>query len=230
MSSRSVLKAAALVMAISVLIIVTRVLPVASWLEAVVAWTSGLGLWGIATLVAVYMVAAVLFVPGSLLTLGAGAVFGLAWGTLAASLGGTLGAGAAFLTGRHVARSRVVRWLGSNPRFASIDTAVASEGGKIVLLTRLSPIFPYNLLNYLFGLTKVGFWKFLLASWAGMLPATFLYVYAGFAGRVAAQTAAGEPPVEGGTLILWGVGLAATAALSYYLTRMARRTLRGHSA
>src|SRR2546425_2602123 len=200
-------------------------LPLRAWLDGVVAWASGTGIAGVAVFAAVYVVAAVLFLPGSVLTLGAGAVFGLLWGTVAVSVGATLGAGAAFLIGRYLARDRVARWAVANPRFAAIDAAVGREGGRIVLLTRLSPFFPYNLLNYLFGLTRVGFWTYLLASWIGMIPGTLLYVYLGFAGRAAAQAVAAPGIGNAWELVFWGVGLAATVLLTFYLTRLARRAL-----
>jgi uncharacterized membrane protein YdjX (TVP38/TMEM64 family) len=152
-------------------------------------------------------------------------VFGLFWGTIAVSVGSTLGAAAAFLVGRYLARERVARWAAENPKFAAIDAAVGRAGGRIVLLTRLSPIFPYNLLNYLFGVTRVGFWPFLFCSWAGMFPGTVLYVYLGVAGRATAQAAAGPGVGNGWEVIFWSVGLAATALLTYLLTRLARRAL-----
>jgi len=207
------------------LLLLARRLPLEDLAGRFVVWASGTGTPGLIVFALIYMIGAVLFLPGSLLTLAAGAVFGLLRGTVAVSVGATLGAGAAFLVGRYLARDRVARWAEENPRFAALDAAVGREGGKIVFLTRLSPLFPYNLLNYLFGLTRVGFWTYLLASWLGMLPGTFLYVYLGFAGRAIARTAAG-PGV--GTLwegIFWGVGLAATALLTYTVTRLARRAL-----
>ncbi|HET9481516.1 MAG TPA: VTT domain-containing protein, partial [Candidatus Polarisedimenticolia bacterium] len=112
---------------------------------------------------------------------------------------------------------------------AAVDAAVRREGGKIVLLMRLSPVFPFNLLNYMFGLTGVGFWRYLLASWAGMLPATFLYVQLGFAGRVAAGAATTDEGVQMSTALIWGAGLVATALLTWYLTRLASRALKAAS-
>ena len=219
------LKLLLLVAAVVLLLLAVRLLPLRAWLDGVVAWASGTGIAGVAVFAAVYVVAAVLFLPGSVLTLGAGAVFGLLWGTVAVSVGATLGAGAAFLIGRYLARDRVARWAVANPRFAAIDAAVGREGGRIVLLTRLSPFFPYNLLNYLFGLTRVGFWTYLLASWIGMIPGTLLYVYLGFAGRAAAQAVAAPGIGNAWELVFWGVGLAATVLLTFYLTRLARRAL-----
>jgi len=200
-------------------------LPVRFWFGEVLDWFSGTGILGVGVFVLVYVVAAVLFLPGSVLTLGAGAVFGLVRGSLAVSTGATLGAGAAFLIGRYLARERVDRWARDNPKFAAIDAAVGREGGKIVLLTRLSPLLPYNLLNYLFGLTAVGFWRYLLASWVGMIPGTLLYVYLGFAGRTLLQTASGPGVGNSWEASYWAAGLALTALLTYYLTRLARRAL-----
>ncbi len=202
-----------------------RLLPIQDYLERFLDWASGTGYPGMAVFVLVYVVAAVCFLPGSVLTLGAGAIFGLAWGTAVVSVGSTLGAAFAFLTGRYLARERVARWAGENPRFAAVDTAVGRAGGRIVLLTRLSPLFPYNLLNYLFGLTRIGFWSYLLASWIGMLPGTILYVYLGVAGRAVAQAAVGPGIGNGWEALFWGVGLGATVLLTYTVTRLARRAL-----
>ena len=202
-----------------------RLLPARDWLDRFLDWASGTGYTGMAVFTLLYVIGALLFVPGSILTVGAGAIFGLAWGTAAVSVGSTLGAGVAFLVGRYLAREHVARWAGENPKFAAIDAAVGRAGGRIVLLTRLSPLFPYNLLNYLFGLTRVGFWSFLVASWLGMLPGTVLYVYLGVAGRAAALASVGPGIGNAWEAIFWGVGLAATALLTYFLTRLARRAL-----
>ena len=208
-----------------VLTVMWWTLPLEAWLRRFVIWASGTGIAGLVAFALFYMIAAVLFLPGSLLTLGAGAVFGLWRGTLVVSAGATLGAAAAFLIARYLARKSVALWAQENPGFAALDQAVGREGGKIVFLVRLSPLFPYNLVNYLFGLTRVGFFPYLLASWLGMLPGTILYVYLGFAGRalVGATTGPGVGSLWEG--IFWGVGLASTLLLTVYLTRLARRAL-----
>ncbi len=126
-----------------------------------------------------YAVACVAFVPGSLLTPGAGAVFGPVVGSVCASLGSTAGASLAFLVGRFVARDAVARRIAGNPRFRAVDDAIAREGWKIVLLLRLSPLFPFVFLNYALGLTRVRFRDYVVASWIGMMPGTVLYVYLG---------------------------------------------------
>jgi len=219
--SKALLAAAVLLLAFLLL----RLLPVKEILERAVRWACGTGTPGLVAFAFITMIAAVLFLPGSVLTTAAGVLFGLKNGTIVVSAGATLGAGASFLIARYLARDRVARWAAENPRFASLDAAVGKEGWKIVFLTRLSPIFPYNLLNYLFGLTKVGFWPYLLASWVGMLPGTILYVYFGFAGRAVAANADGPGIGNLWEVIFWGIGLVATALLTFYVARLARRAL-----
>ena len=132
----------------------------------------------------------------------------------------------AFWLGRTLARSLIEKRLAGNPRFRALDQAVAAGGFKIVLLTRLSPLFPFTLLNYAFGLTKVRFRDYLLASWIGMLPGTVMYIYLGSTVKELADVAAGN--VEGGPArrVLFFVGLAATVVVTVYVTRLARRALR----
>jgi uncharacterized membrane protein YdjX (TVP38/TMEM64 family) len=189
------------------------------------AWVDGLGAWGPLVFVLGYMVATVAFVPASLLTLGAGAIFGLALGTVLVLAGATLGASAAFLVARHLARGAVERRMAGNARFAAIDWAIGREGWKIVLLLRLSPAFPFNLLNYALGLTRVGFADFLLAS-VGMVPATIVYVYSGKVAGDVARLAAGAGVERGpGYYAVLGLGLAAAVAATAYVARVARRAL-----
>lgn len=189
------------------------------------AWVESLGVWGPIVFILGYLLATVAFVPGSLLTLAAGAIFGLVKGTLYVFLGAAAGTAVAFLVARYLARSAVERRLEKNERFRAIDGAVAKSGLKIVFLLRLSPAFPYNLLNYALGLTSVRFRDYLLASF-GMLPATFLYVYYGkVIGSLAALS--GGETIEGGAekWVLIGVGLVATIAVTAVVTRIARRAL-----
>jgi uncharacterized membrane protein YdjX (TVP38/TMEM64 family) len=189
------------------------------------AWVDSLGVWGPAVFVIGYVVATVAFVPGSLLTLGAGAIFGLVQGTLLVLVGATLGASAAFLVSRYLARGAVERRLAGNPRFAAIDRAVGEQGRRIVLLLRLSPVFPFNLLNYALGLTRVRFADFVAAS-VGMLPGTLLYVYYGkVAGDVARVAGGAAVPRGPGYYTVLGLGLAATVLVTTLVTRTARRAL-----
>ncbi|MFO7962973.1 MAG: TVP38/TMEM64 family protein [Desulfobacterales bacterium] len=209
-----------------VILALVWILPVNRYLAALLNWTEGLGFWGPLVVILTYITATVLFLPGSVLTLGSGFLFGVLMGTVWASIGSTLGAAAAFLVGRTVARDRVAKKISGRPKFGAIDEAVGEEGAKIVFLTRLSPVFPFNLLNYAFGLTRVSFRHYFFASWIGMLPGTLMYVYLGSAARSLAQIAAGR--VEGGTAqrIFFWMGLAATVVVAVLVTRIARRALK----
>jgi uncharacterized membrane protein YdjX (TVP38/TMEM64 family) len=211
---------------LAAIVVGLRFLPVAAWLADLNEFLLRLGPWGVGLFAIVYALAAVLFVPGSALTIGAGVVYGLGWGFVAVSAGSTLGATLAFLVARYLARERVEGWAATNPRFAAIDQAVGREGWKIVLLTRLSPVFPFNLLNYLYGLTRVRLGAYVLASWLGMMPGTLLYVYLGFAGREVAQAATGSSGRSPAEYAVWTIGLIATLAVTLYVTRLARRALR----
>jgi uncharacterized membrane protein YdjX (TVP38/TMEM64 family) len=170
-------------------------------------------------------VACVLFVPGSVLTLGAGFLFGVIRGTIAVSIGSVLGATAAFVIGRTLLRGWIEKRVAAYPRFQAIDRAVGKEGFKIVLLLRLSPVFPFNLLNYAFGLTNVRLWQYVLASWIGMLPATLMYVYLGSALKSLADVAASAP--KGGTpqMVFFVAGLVMTVVATVVVTRVAKRAL-----
>jgi uncharacterized membrane protein YdjX (TVP38/TMEM64 family) len=184
-------------------------------------WIDALGWIGPIVFIAAYVIACVLFIPGSALTLGAGALFGVVRGTILVSIASTLGATAAFLVGRYLARDWVARKIGGNDKFAAIDKAVGKEGWKIVGLTRLSPIFPFNLLNYAYGLTNVRLRDYVLASWIGMMPGTVMYVYVGSLARLGVDAA--EASTARTTLRI--VGLVATVAVTLYITRVAKRAL-----
>ena len=188
-------------------------------------WVDSLGFWGPAVFVLGYAAATLAFVPGSILTMAAGAIFGLAKGTLLTFLGATVGSTFSFLVARYLARSAIERRLADRPRFRAIDRAVAKQGLKIIFLVRLSPVFPYNLLNYGLGLTRVKLLDYVLACF-GMIPGTFLYVYYGKALGSLAAVAGGAAPERGpGDWALLGVGLAATVAVTAFVARIAQRAL-----
>jgi uncharacterized membrane protein YdjX (TVP38/TMEM64 family) len=198
---------------------------VGAYVPRFASWVEGLGPWGPVAFVLGYVLATVAFVPGSVLTLAAGAIFGLVEGTLLVLLAATLGAIAAFLVARYFARDAVARRVEGDARFAAIDRAVERQGRRIVFLLRLSPVFPFNLLNYALGLTRVRLWDYAVAS-LGMLPGTLLYVYSGkVAGEVAALAGGGGVQRGTGYYLSWGVGLAATALVTVLVTRIARRAL-----
>ncbi|MDZ8225229.1 TVP38/TMEM64 family protein [Nostoc sp. ChiVER01] len=188
-------------------------------------WIDSLGALGAIAFIALYIIASIAFFPGSILTLGAGVIFGTVWGSLYVFIGATLGATAAFLVGRYLARGWVAGKIADNKKFAAIDQAVGREGLKIVLLTRLSPIFPFNLLNYAFGITGVSLKDYFIGS-VGMIPGTVMYVYIGsLAGNLAmigTETQPTNPTLQWAIRIL---GLIATVAVTVYVTRIARKAL-----
>ncbi len=199
---------------------------VAGGLGAFAAWVEARGALGWGIFVAAYALAVVAFVPGSLLTLAGGALFGLALGTALVFVAAVLGSALAFLVARYLARPAVEGWIRDNPRFAAIDRAIGGQGRRIVFLLRLSPAFPFSFLNYALGVTRVRFGDYLLAS-IGMLPATLLYVYYGkVAGEVASLAAAGPAERGPAEYVVLGLGLAATLAVTVLVTRIARRALR----
>ncbi|MHB2025965.1 MAG: TVP38/TMEM64 family protein [Elusimicrobiota bacterium] len=186
-----------------------------------------MGPWAPALFIGAYIATTILFIPGSLLTLGAGVLFGVLWGAVYVSIGSVIGATVAFILGRTLARDWVSRRVKANAKFKAVSRAVAKDGWKIVALVRLSPIFPFNLLNYALGVTEVSFRDYVLASWLGMLPGTLLYVYIGsLAGNLARLGSS-----SGRSRSLWewtfyAVGLLATLVVSIYVGRIARRAMR----
>jgi uncharacterized membrane protein YdjX (TVP38/TMEM64 family) len=199
-------------------VLLVRSLPLAGLLAAATRQVEGWGAAGWIAFVLLYAGATVLLVPGSVLTLAAGALFGPLLGTALVSAGSTLGASLAFLVARSILRDRIARRAAADRRFASLDRAIGERGGMIVFLVRLSPLFPFNLVNYAFGVTAVGFGPYLLASWGGMLPATFAWVFLGSAGRAA---------LEGGAAGTFRVvAAAATLAVTVLVTRIATRAIR----
>lgn len=190
-----------------------------------IAWIQSLGAWGPAVFIALYVAATVLFVPGSLLTLAGGAIFGVAFGTLYVFIAAVSGSSLAFFIARHVAHDWVEGRLGRNPRFDAVARAVGENGLKITFLLRLSPIFPFTLMNYALGLTRVRFRDYLLAS-LGMLPGTILYVYSGQLIGDVAMLAGGATAERGlAYYLLMALGLVATLAVTLSVARMARRAL-----
>jgi uncharacterized membrane protein YdjX (TVP38/TMEM64 family) len=188
-------------------------------------WVDGLGAWGPAVFIAGYALAVAAFVPASLLTLAGGAIFGVAAGTAYVFVAAVLGSSLAFLISRYLARAAIERRLAGNEKFAAIDRAVGRQGRRIVFLLRLSPAFPFNLLNYALGLTSVRFADYLAAS-VGMLPGTLLYVYSGKAvGDVAALAGGAAHERSSSDFVLLAVGLVATAVVTALVTRIARRAL-----
>jgi uncharacterized membrane protein YdjX (TVP38/TMEM64 family) len=215
-----------LAIVIIALLISVRILPVTDWLARFNYWVAHLGVWGVLLFILVYIIATVLFFPASILTIGAGFIFGVLPGTMIVSIAATAGAALAFLIARYLARDQIEHKVANNPRFKRIDQAIGERGAKLVFLLRLSPLIPFNLSNYFYGLTSVRFCPYVLASWIGMLPGTLLYVYLGAAGKASLSGAAGQ--TSGRSLweyVLFGVGFIATVIVTVWVARIARREL-----
>jgi uncharacterized membrane protein YdjX (TVP38/TMEM64 family) len=229
---RARIKLILFVVAIAALLTLSQFFPVVQWLKDAVNWMGAQGVVGLVVLALLYVAATVLFMPGWVLTVGAGTVGAAIWpenpvlavaaGAIAVSIGSVSGATAAFVLGRTIARDWVAVKVQGNRKFRAIDEAVAAQGLKMVFLIRLVPIFPFNLLNYAFGLTKVRLWHYVLGSWIGMLPVTIVYVYLGSVAGFAA--AGGERTVA--EWILLGVGLVALVVVVALVTRTARKALK----
>jgi len=226
-----------LLLGIVVLLLVSPYfLPVKAWLLQALELLRGFGIWGLVGLSVAYVVACILMLPGSILTLGAGFIAAALWpeslamalfgGGVSASIGSTLGATAAFLLGRTVLRERAARAIAGNPRFRAMDDAIGQSGFKMVFLLRLSPVFPFNVLNYALGLTKVRLRDYFFASWIGMFPGMLLYVYLGATAQNLAAATGGardKSPQEYAVLV---IGLLATLLVVVLVTRAARKALK----
>ena len=188
-------------------------------LQAVLEWIRPMGVWAPVVFVLFYIIACVALVPATVLTVGAGALFGVVQGSICVSIGATLGATASFLIGRHFARDWVTKRIAGHPVFAAIERAVAEGGGKIVLLTRLCPVFPFFMMNYGYGLTRVALSRYFFATWIGILPGSTLLVYVG---------SLANPGEAKDTPAMWAmkiVGLLATIAMMIYIGKVAKRAL-----
>lgn len=202
-------------------------LPLNRYLLSLVGWIHEAGALGVLGFALLYIVSVVLMLPGSILTAGAGFLYGPWWGLLLVSPVSVLAATLAFALGRSVARDWIADRVKDRPRFRAIDRSIGQGGVKIVALLRLSPVLPFNLLNYALGLTKVKSRDYVLASFVGMLPGTLLYVYLGSLVTSASQLAGGKLPSGGiwQQVLYWG-GLVATVVATILITHLARRALR----
>jgi uncharacterized membrane protein YdjX (TVP38/TMEM64 family) len=213
---------------VALAVLVTQQFNLPELLQTSLMWVRSLGFIGAIAFIAIYNLATLLFVPGSLLTMKGGCLFGVFWGSVCVLIAATLGATWAFLLGRYLSRDWLRRQIGKNPKFQAIDRAVGKEGWKIVLLTRLSPIFPFNLLNYVFGVTQVSLKDYILGS-LGMIPGTVMYVYMGsLASDLAAIDLSNRPTTTETQILQWAIriiGLIATIAVTVYMTRLAKKAL-----
>jgi uncharacterized membrane protein YdjX (TVP38/TMEM64 family) len=199
---------------------------VAPRLLGIIAGIRSMGAAAPAAFVLIYAVSVVGLIPASLLTIAGGAVFGIVRGVTYALVGATLGSTAAFLLGRYALRERIARRLATMPRFVSVERAVSAQGRRIVFLLRLSPVVPFNFLNYALGVTTISVWDFVIGS-IGTIPGAFVYAYAGHVtGEALALAGAAQVPKNASYYAFLLAGLAATAAATFIVTRTARRALR----
>jgi len=173
-----------------------------------------------------YVIVCLLFLPGSALTLAGGFMFGMAKGIAAASLGATLGAAAAFLISRAIGRQWLERRLMTHPRVFAIDRAIGYQGFKIVFLTRLCTLFPYDLMSYIFGLSEVPLSRYVLATWLGRLPEIVIWAYLGSNAKNLSDLVAGKIDAGIGVQILLWLGLIAMVAVAIIIAKIAGRVLR----
>lgn len=227
----NIIRGVSLLLILAALVLFSRALPVDSGIQALQAWISSLGVWAPLIFGVIYAIAATLFLPASALTLAGGAIFGLTVGALTVWLAATAAAAMSFLIARYVAREKVAAIVARNPKFSAIDRAIGEGGWKIVAMLRLSPAIPFNLQNYLYGLTAIRFWPCIGATWIFMLPGTFLYVYLGHLGGqgLAAATGGGGGKSVGQWALLV-VGLLATIGVTVYVTRLANAAIKKQTA
>jgi len=198
-------------------------LPVMQSVKAFSDWVLTLGAFGVVVFVVAYAVATVLFLPGWIFTVAAGFVYGVVGGTAVALTGAILGSSAAFLCGRYLVREHVATATEGNEKFAAIDRAIGEQGWKIVGLLRLSPIVPFNVSNYFYGITAVPFWPYVIASAVGMLPGTLLYAYLGGAGKAGLSGEGDQGPLK---WLFLSIGLLATILVTIIVARTAKRALK----
>jgi len=217
LSKARIFKIGLIVIALAAIVVLFRVLPVAQWLTAFRAWVSGLGFAGYVLYALVYAACVVLFIPASILTLGAGATFGVIKGTIVVVIGATLGATGAFIVARTIARKRVEAMAAKDRRFRALDKAISTEGAKIVLLVRLAVVFPFTYSNYVFGLTGVRVLPYALATFVGIIPGSIAFVYIGAA---AAAATAGTVKI-----VVYVVGAILALIASAFVARIAVKAI-----
>ena len=210
--------AAALGVALVALAVAWYFLPVRAGIDALQRWLGAMGPWGVALFSILFVACIVALVPGSALSVTAGLTYGL-WGAPIAVIGATVGATIAYLIAKHVVRDTVDAWIGRSRHLRAVEDAVNEEGWRVVALVRLSPLLPFNLQNYLFGITHIRFWPYVWATFFGILPGTVFDVYLG---SIGSRPLDERSPLE---WIVLGTGLAATALLVWLVARKAKQRL-----
>jgi uncharacterized membrane protein YdjX (TVP38/TMEM64 family) len=225
---REILHRVAIVGVFVVLMYSLYALPLANWVTVIVDWAQQRPIVGPATYIACVVIATVLFVPGSGSMMIAGFLFGLLPGMVFAAVGIAAGAHCAFLVGRKGARHWVEDKVAGSPRLRAIETGLHQEAFFIVILTRLSLVIPFNLLNYAYGVTSVRPRTHFVATAIGMLPAVALYVYLGTLARDLGEILSGDATPSALGYWLAGAGIVALIVLTWTIHRAASRALDRH--
>lgn len=215
---------------ITALVTASFIWPIHEWMLSIISWVQASGVWGVLAFAIIYITAAVMLIPASILTLGAGFIYGPFWGTLLVSPVSVTAAFIAFSISRSRLRPWVAKKVSNNVHFEAVDAAVGEQGFKIVALLRLSPVLPFTFLNYILGLTGVKARHYVLASFIGMLPGTFLYTYLGsLVLNVSELTSAPDQGASQTQNIFMWIGFAVTVMVTIYITRLASRALKNET-
>jgi uncharacterized membrane protein YdjX (TVP38/TMEM64 family) len=220
MSAKQIAKIGAAILVLAAIVVAFRLLPVGEWLRSFQTYVKSAGALGYVIYIFVYALCVVAFVPASILTLGAGAIFGFVGGTIVVVIGATIGATLAFLLARGVMRKRIEKMTASNARFRALDRAIAAEGTKIVFLVRLAVVFPFTYINYAFGLTAIPLSRYVVATFLGIIPATAAFVFASSAATSAATTSTSSI-----TKIVYIAGGVVAIAVSVLIGRIATKAI-----
>jgi uncharacterized membrane protein YdjX (TVP38/TMEM64 family) len=222
--SRPLLRLAIALVVVTGLVAGLFIIPVKSSLRTVLEWTDNVGLWGPVIVASLYTITCVFLLPSSVLTVSSGFLFGVFFGTAVAMVGSTIGACAAYAVGHTLAHDWVQQRVERSRKLQALNRALTKDDFRIVLLTRLSPLTPFPILNYVYGVTNVSFWRYVTGTFLGMLPGTFLFVYAGSGLRTITQAAAGETSGPEKQVFFWA-GLAVTIFAVAYATFVVKRSL-----
>lgn len=197
-----------------------------AWMDQGMLWIESSGWVGWIWFIVLYTLSCVLFLPGSVLSFGAGAVYGFWAGTLLVSLGSVAGALVNFVSTRYLLRGWMARKFANSRKFQALDHAAANDGWKLVMLTRLSPILPHSLVSCAFGLSRISFMRYMLASWIGFLPISAAYAYGG---AVVGRAAKGGLHQGPSAWMAYTVELALTVLITIWITRIAHNALRNYA-
>jgi uncharacterized membrane protein YdjX (TVP38/TMEM64 family) len=212
--------AAGVILLVIAIAIAWLLLPIHQWVQPIQSWIQGLGTPGVLAFAAIYVVAVILLAPAELMSITAGLIYGF-WGIPLVIVAATIGAALAFLVSRYAVRDRVMKLVRNRPLLEAVDAAVKEESWKIVVLLRLNPLVPFNLQNYFFGATDIGFWPYVAATFVGIMPGATFYVYIGAIGGFATMMG-GYGSLQ---VAILGVGLAVTAIVLFTISRKAKTKL-----